>query len=202
MKISVNSGITMLQGDIASSLGQMIKLDLKKQYTSNLDVGYVLSIGTFKGVKASQVRATSYTFKNQVKSFAMSVGYNFYFMKNKRLRASASLASAVIWSNVNGNFYDQNEANKMYLLWGDSYFSPEYEYGILVDATVQYKGMNLSINPVISLGYQVSNKIEMGLSFTKAFTNTDNLDAYSFPTWSNNGLDSYTFQGVFIGYTL
>lgn len=199
--VNLFTGFSTISADVPTSFGGVFGLGFNRQFHNNLSLQLQGSIGQLNG--GSELNSnSSYSFTNKNKSIGTSIGYNFYFLSNRNMRLGLAIGPSIIWSNVKGNFGDSAEARQYYQGWGDSYFKPVYKNGVFTDAEATYRGRNLTLSPSISLGYRITERLDIGLSTQIFLTKSDALDAFSLPIWRNRYNDNFIFHEYYIKYLL
>lgn len=194
-RVSGALGYTAYAGDVPSGLGVDLGVVYGYQFKSNLSLYAGGRKSTFSGGLPQE-----YSFSANSASIQLGIGYCFYLLDSRKLSIMPRLGVASHWISSEGGFGDTALANKYFRLWGDSYFTPQYENSQLVDAKTSYVGRNIALEPSLSLGYRVSDKIELGGQYTLSVMKTDALDAWSLPVWVNTSDDLHSVTSVFVRY--
>lgn len=156
----------------------------------------------------------SYQFTNNFRDLDVTAVYtlgNISFLRPlRKLQLFTFFGAGVIWSDVVGNFENEDdparatqEAQDYYRAWGDSYFTGIDANGNttsnvndIVDAQTNYVGRNLTIPFGFGVKRNFGRWLDLGVEWKTRWTRTDALDGFSFPVWRNRYSDFYSTLGV------
>lgn len=159
----------------------------------------------------------SYEFTNKYKDVDITAVYtlgNLSFLRPlRKLQLFTFFGIGAVWSEAEGHYTDPEDARHMFAAWGPSFFTPLDANdnviatdpndpstwnlaGQINDAETYYKGRNLTIPFGAGLKYDVNKWLDLGVEFKTHWTRTDNLDAFSFPTFRNRSWDYYSTLGL------
>ncbi len=209
--LGLQIGPTALQGDaddtkLGIAFGGHIKYSASQSFALKLNA----NLGTLKGGRADQNISRNgdfqynqntpkgsnvndpgnqapsedqYTFVNRFKEVNINTVYtlgNISFLRPlRKYQLFLFMGFGAIWSDVKGDF-----GNGKLESWQAQNPKPTYA------------GRNFAIPFGVGIKRNFGRWLDLGIELRENYTRSDNLDAFSYPTWRNRFTDFYTILGV------
>jgi outer membrane protein OmpA-like peptidoglycan-associated protein len=149
----------------------------------------------------------SYFFKNNFKEVSVTTVFtlgNISFLRPLRnWQLFLFTGFGTIWSDVQGEFGDPQDARNYYATFGDNYFNVVRDgQGTIQNAKTTYEGRNFTVPFGFGVKRNLGRVLDLGLEYRMNYTRSDNLDAFSFPVWRNRYADFYGLLGIQASFKL
>jgi outer membrane protein OmpA-like peptidoglycan-associated protein len=142
----------------------------------------------------------SYFFTNKFKEVNINMVYtlgNISFLRPlRKYQIFIFTGFGIVWSKASGEYTNPDDASQYFKSWGTDYYTAEYDNNNnFVNAVSTYEGQNFTIPFGVGVKRSMNKWLDLGIEYRNNYTRSDNLDAYSFPTWRNRSFDFYGLLG-------
>lgn len=162
----------------------MFHLSSQHQFKNQWIIASKAGIGYFEAQGMEYTHATHYG------DLQTSFGYQFTLSKIN-LSITPTLGVGLMAFDAQGEFTDATKGQAMYHTFGQHYFQPKFSQFEPQRYCVQQTGMTLFLEPSLSLGRDLTERMNTQLSFSYIILGTDGFDAYTFPVWANTTNDQF-----------
>ena len=189
--------------DVPMDVGVGVSGGYRVRIKKGLGIGVDLSLMRIYGGGEALTSTKDIYFRGTMGSLVTSIDYKIRVLPSERLSFTPAVGFGVIGFDTKGGFSNPDAAANFFKDWGRSYFVPVFNSsGQLIDAELEGKGFGTSINPSLTIAYEIKYAMSLFIKTGYAFTFTDKVDGYFVPAANNDDNDVFQLNSIGISYLI